>query len=97
VQYAEQYFAAQLADDEMCEIGDYRVQRYCPHQRADLSRFGRVEDGVLTCLMHGWRFDLKTGRCLTAETHRIKAEPLDAPAAEPAKAAEPAAAERKVS
>lgn len=74
LQYAESYFSAHSGDDEMCELGDYRVQRYCPHQRADLQRFGKVEDGVLTCLMHGWRFDLKTGRCLTADTHKIKVE-----------------------
>ncbi len=79
MQYAESYFAAQLQDDEMCELGGYRVQRRCPHQAADLQRFGRVENGVLTCLMHGWRFDLATGRCLTAETHKIKAEKIDAP------------------
>ena len=64
----------------MCEIGGYHVQRFCPHQRADLQRFGRVENGVLTCLMHGWQFDLKTGRCLTADTHKIKVEAPPPPA-----------------
>ena len=78
VQYAESYFAAHLQDGEMCELGGYLVQRRCPHQQADLQRFGQVEDGVLTCLMHGWKFDLATGRCLTADTHRIKAEKIDA-------------------
>jgi UDP-MurNAc hydroxylase len=81
VEYAENYFAAHSGDEEMCELGGYHVQRFCPHQRADLQRFGKVEDGVLTCLMHGWRFDLKTGRCLTADTHKIKvAGPVPPPA-----------------
>jgi phenylpropionate dioxygenase-like ring-hydroxylating dioxygenase large terminal subunit len=35
---------------------------HCPHRGADLS-YGRVEDGGLRCIYHGWLFD-KTGRCL---------------------------------
>jgi phenylpropionate dioxygenase-like ring-hydroxylating dioxygenase large terminal subunit len=34
----------------------------CPHRCADLS-YGRIEDGGLRCLYHGWLFD-KAGRCL---------------------------------
>ncbi len=52
---------------ELWRCGDYLVQRRCPHLGADLLRFGRVEDGVLTCALHGNRYDLATGRCLTAE------------------------------
>lgn len=29
------------------------IDRYCPHRRVDLS-YGRVEDGGLRCLYHGW-------------------------------------------
>ena len=35
---------------------------FCPHRCADLS-YGRIEDGGLRCLYHGWLFD-KGGRCL---------------------------------
>lgn len=35
-------------------------QRYCPHQRADLSE-GLVSRGFLICAAHGWRFDAETG------------------------------------
>jgi UDP-MurNAc hydroxylase len=35
-----------------------------------------VKDGVLTCMMHGWQFDLKTGRCLTTDDARIYATPI---------------------
>ena len=35
---------------------------HCPHRCADLS-YGRVEDGGLRCLYHGWLFDIE-GRCL---------------------------------
>ncbi len=36
--------------------------RHCCHRGTDLS-FGRVEDGGLRCLYHGWLYDV-TGRCL---------------------------------
>ena len=35
----------------------------CPHAGVELSG-GFVEDGQLVCPMHGWRFDLATGRCV---------------------------------
>ena len=35
---------------------------YCPHRGVDLS-YGRIEDGGLRCLYHGWLFDIG-GRCL---------------------------------
>jgi phenylpropionate dioxygenase-like ring-hydroxylating dioxygenase large terminal subunit len=35
---------------------------HCPHRGADLS-YGRLEDGGLRCLYHGWLFD-RTGQCL---------------------------------
>ncbi len=55
------------ASGELWRAGGYLVQRRCPHLGADLSKFGHVDDGVLTCSLHGNRYDLATGRCLTAE------------------------------
>jgi UDP-MurNAc hydroxylase len=49
------------------------VQRRCPHLKADLTRFGIVDGGVLTCQLHGWKFDLASGRCLTSVGHPIRA------------------------
>ena len=49
------------------------VQRRCPHRNADLAVFGEVDDCTLTCTLHGWRFDLETGRCLTSADHPIRA------------------------
>ena len=44
----------------------YEVQRYCPHMLADLKRSGYVnESGHLVCSLHGWEFELKSGKCLT--------------------------------
>jgi len=57
------------------ELGDYVVQRRCPHRNADLTVFGEIEsadDGdVLVCTLHGWRFDCDTGRCLTSADHPL--------------------------
>lgn len=44
----------------------YAVGNKCPHRGGPLSR-GRVESGPgpsVRCPIHGWLFDLKTGRCL---------------------------------
>jgi phthalate 4,5-dioxygenase oxygenase subunit len=38
------------------------LDRDCPHRGADLA-FGRLEDGGVRCLFHGWLFDAD-GRCL---------------------------------
>ena len=35
---------------------------HCSHRAADLS-YGRIEDGGLRCLYHGWLYDV-TGRCI---------------------------------
>ena len=53
-------------------IGDYVVQRRCPHRNADLAAFGEIDGGELVCTLHGWRFDLETGRCLTAADQPIR-------------------------
>ncbi|KKH50607.1 ferredoxin [Methanosarcina sp. 1.H.T.1A.1] len=35
----------------------------CPHARCPMDR-GRLEEFTLTCLCHGRRFDVRTGKCL---------------------------------
>jgi UDP-MurNAc hydroxylase len=75
--YAEGWYAEKSSGDDLVKLGDYMVQRRCPHLKADLSRFGTVCDGVLECAMHGWRFELASGRCLTADGHEIVAVPLE--------------------
>jgi nitrite reductase/ring-hydroxylating ferredoxin subunit len=58
------------------ESNGYRIQRRCPHLKADLTRFAKIENGVLTCTMHGWQFELATGRCLTSEGHPLYSQPI---------------------
>jgi UDP-MurNAc hydroxylase len=57
------------------ELDGWIVQRRCPHRNADLAVFGEIEGCTLTCTLHGWRFDLPTGRCLTAADHQLRARP----------------------
>lgn len=67
IQYAEGYWMESEADKELWQYGPWLIQRRCPHLKADLRRFASVDKrGVLTCQMHGWRFDLNTGQCLNA-------------------------------
>ncbi len=63
-------------------LGDYVVQRRCPHRNADLSVFGEIEQGahggdVLVCTLHGWLFDCETGRCLTSADHPLSIRRAD--------------------
>jgi UDP-MurNAc hydroxylase len=76
LQYAEGYYAEKTAVKQLWESNGYRIQRRCPHLKADLTRFAHIEDGILTCTMHGWQFELATGRCLTSEGHPLFAQPI---------------------
>ncbi len=58
--------------EEDVEIGGFLVQRRCPHRNADLSVFGEIDGDQLVCTLHGWRFDVHTGRCLTSEDHPLR-------------------------
>ena len=35
----------------------------CPHDDVSLVNYGRLDGGEITCRVHGYRFDLRTGRC----------------------------------
>ena len=75
--YADGWYAEKEEPDDLVQIGDFMVQRRCPHLKADLARFGEVDHGILQCAMHGWRFDLATGTCLTSCDHEIVSVPVD--------------------
>lgn len=80
LEYAEGYYAEREPEQQFWEADGYRIQRRCPHMKADLTRFGHIEDGVLTCTMHGWQFDVATGRCLTSDDRKLFSQPLVADA-----------------
>lgn len=65
-----------IADEEI-RIGDWIVQRTCPHRGADLAVFGELDGDELVCTLHGWRFDCTTGRCLSAAERALRIRPAD--------------------
>lgn len=40
------------------------VTNICPHQHSPVIVEGMVEDCTVTCPLHGWAYDLKSGRAL---------------------------------
>ena len=47
----------------------------CPHNGGPLAR-GVVRDGVVTCPWHWYRFELRSGRCLTAAGYCLRKYPV---------------------
>jgi UDP-MurNAc hydroxylase len=80
LQYAEGFYAEHGPTQGTFELAGYNVQRRCPHMKADLTRFATVEDGVMTCALHAWQWDMSTGTCLTSEGHPLYARPIGQPA-----------------
>ncbi len=78
LQYAEGWYRERDFDPEDTEIDGWVIQRRCPHLKADLTRFGSVDDGVLTCQMHGWKWRLTDGKCLTSVGKDIRSSPAQA-------------------
>jgi UDP-MurNAc hydroxylase len=77
IDYVENWYDEQNDDGQDITLDGWRMQRRCPHLRADLAKFGSIDNGVLTCALHGWRFDLATGRCLTSGGHEIRAARIE--------------------
>ena len=48
----------------------------CPHQNA-LLEGAPVENGAIVCTRHGYRFDLKTGDCLTVGGYGVPVFPVE--------------------
>ena len=82
IQYAEGFYAENGPTEGTFEVGGWQVQRRCPHMKADLTRFGSEDGETFTCSIHGWQWDLATGRCLTSEGHPLFARPLSPTAQE---------------
>lgn len=78
IEYVENWYAEQSDVSEDVQLGDWIVQRRCPHLRADLSKTAKIEDGVLTCSLHDWKWDLASGKCLTTQGHPIRASRAEA-------------------
>ena len=53
------------------ELGDFIMQRKCPHRSADLSEFGVIEGEYVVCTLHGWKFRTSDGVCMNAEDRSL--------------------------
>jgi UDP-MurNAc hydroxylase len=76
IAYADGWFAEAHDDTSTVTLDGWEVQRRCPHLKADLSKFGVVDGTTLTCNLHGWDWDLKTGKCLTTKGHPLRCSKL---------------------
>jgi UDP-MurNAc hydroxylase len=79
VAYVESCYRAARHTDDHFERDGWRLPRWCPHRQADLTRFGDIADGTLTCALHHWQWDLASGRCLTSDDpeKRLTAERVE--------------------
>jgi nitrite reductase/ring-hydroxylating ferredoxin subunit len=60
------------------QMGDkfYAVENLCPHQLRSSLHKGIVEGNIVTCPMHGWRYDLQAGNAASGNG-RLRAFPLE--------------------
>ncbi len=79
--YPGKIIPVEIGDTEMIvyQVEDryYAAERYCIHRGADM-RYAGIEDGLLTCKLHGWRFHPDSGvhelspfTCLTTYAVRV--------------------------
>ena len=47
----------------------------CPHKGVPLA-VGWVENGAVSCAMHGWEFDLKSGHCKNVPGQEVSTYPV---------------------
>ncbi len=77
IDYVERRYSERRTQaDEFFERQGWRIERWCPHRQADLARFGEIGNGVLTCSLHHWQFDLTTGACLTSDDRHLRCEKI---------------------
>ena len=47
----------------------------CPHQLGPLAA-SALEDGLVTCAWHGYRFDVRSGDCVSGQSCRLNNVPV---------------------
>ncbi len=53
----------------------YALEGDCCHMRAPLAT-GKIDGATITCPWHGWRYNLRTGACLTNPGFKLKTWPV---------------------
>ena len=61
---AGQRFIVEETEIAIFKVNDkiYALSNICPHQHTALIYDGFLEDGCIVCPVHGWKFDLHTGK-----------------------------------
>lgn len=52
------------------------IDNACPHSSGNLSG-GSVENGIVTCPLHEWKFDLRSGICVQSARARVRRYPAE--------------------
>lgn len=56
--------------------GEYfGIDAACRHAKANLAS-GKLDGEIVTCFMHGWQYNVKTGACLTHEYGHVITFPV---------------------
>ena len=76
IAYADGWFAEARDGGASLRKDGWERPGRCPPLKADLDKFGVVDGDTLTCNLHGWEWNLPTGRCLTTKGHDLRAEKL---------------------
>lgn len=53
----------------------YAIDNTCLHRGGPLCE-GDVEGAVVTCPLHGWQYDVRTGQCATNPAVAVRAYPV---------------------
>jgi len=55
----------------LVRIGEkiFAFENLCPHQRYSVFHQGIIDHFTITCPMHGWSFDVRTGNAVTGSGH----------------------------
>lgn len=49
----------------------YAIENFCPHKGVPLAD-SKIHGSQVECDLHGWRFDIRTGACLTKKNCSIE-------------------------
>ena len=59
----------------------FALSNVCAHQHFSMLHQGTLEDCTVTCPMHGWTYDMRTGKATTGQgrvaTYNVKIEGMD--------------------
>jgi nitrite reductase (NADH) small subunit len=56
--------------------GFYAIEGSCKHMKAALSG-GSCDGFIVTCPMHGWQYDVRSGECLTETWAKLRTFDVD--------------------